>query len=98
MKNHCSHSKMQQGRSLKDQKTHLLDMIEDLSPKVEASASKTGVTAMTTNVRPRSPPYSQETIPAIKDHIKRSEIAIKNLKEHTAKKMCPSTLRYNIRS
>lgn len=40
--------------------------------------------------------HSRETMPAIKERIKKSE-AIQKLEAHRAKQTCPKTLRYNVR-
>ena len=48
--------------------------------------------------RPKKPRYARETIPAIQDRIRKSESAIKKLKQHMTKKTCPNTLRYNVRA
>ena len=47
---------------------------------------------------PKKPRYARETTPAIQSRIRNSEAAIKKLKQHMAKKTCPSTLRYNVRA
>lgn len=42
--------------------------------------------------------HSRETMPAIKERIKKSEEGIQKLEAHRAKQTCPKTLRYNVRA